>query len=205
MKNIIKTSLMAAAISFAGIWTLNAAEIGQPAPAWTLTDSNGTTHNLADFKGKFVVLEWINYDCPFVKKFYEKSGEMPKLQKEYREKGVVWLAICSSAPGTQGHFATDALNARSEKEGFAGDAYLVDESGTVGKAYGARTTPHMYVINPEGVLVYNGAIDSIRSTGADDITKADNYVRAALDAAMAGNPVETATTTAYGCSVKYKN
>lgn len=200
MKNIIAffTSL------FFGIVALQAdfQQPGQAAPDFTLTDTSGTSHNLSDFKGKWVVLEWVNHGCPFVVKHY-KSGNMQGLQKKYTDKGVVWLSICSSAPGTQGHMSPgDAAEARN-KVGANSTAYLLDEDGTVGKTYGAKTTPQMVVINPEGTIVYHGAIDSIKSTNVDDIKKADNYVADALDAGMAGKPIAVAQSQPYGCSVKY--
>ncbi|MCP5488912.1 MAG: thioredoxin family protein [Verrucomicrobia bacterium] len=179
-----------------------AVETGSAAPEFTLTDTQGTSHNLSDFKGKFVVLEWVNHGCPFVKKFY-RVGEMQKLQADYTGKGVVWLSICSSAPGKQGNMSAEEWNAYNTEHEVAASAVLIDEDGTVGKQYGARTTPHMYVINPEGTLIYQGAIDSVRSTESDDIPDAENYVRSALDAAMAGEAVATPQTEPYGCSVKY--
>jgi len=178
------------------------AVIGSPAPAFSLPDTAGRTHTLSGYAGKWVVLEWVNYDCPFVGKHYG-SGNMPALQKEYTAKGVVWLAINSSAPGKQGHFTPEVIQARSSKYGAAPSAYLLDPSGTVGRAYGAKTTPHMYVISPAGKLVYAGGIDDRPTTDLADIQGAKNYVRAALDEAMAGKPVTTPSATPYGCSVKY--
>lgn len=172
------------------------------APDFTLTDINGKTHSLSDFKGSTVVLEWYNRHCPFVKKFYE-SGEMQRLQKLYTEKDVVWLSIVSSAQGKQGNKSNDEHMA--DRKGFGIDQIplLVDADGKVGKMYGAKTTPHMYVINKEGVLVYQGAIDSINSTDSDDIKKAENYVVAALESLMKGESIVTPTSVPYGCSVKY--
>jgi peroxiredoxin len=183
---------------------LFAAQVGQPAPAFTLTDTQGKSHNLADFKGKTVVLEWINHECPFVVKHYS-GGAMQALQKDATGKGVVWLSVCSSAPGKQGHMSPEAWNKATADKGAAPTAVLLDEDGKVGKAYQAKTTPHMFVINPEGVLVYAGAIDSIKSAKAEDVPKATNHVKAALDEVLAGKPVTTASTEAYGCSVKYAN
>ncbi len=181
----------------------NKAKIGEKAPDFTLTDSKGKTHKLSDFAGKYVVLEWINFDCPFVVKHY-KSENMQKLQKEYKDKGVIWLSICSSAEGKQGHFDNDEINKRIKDYKAQMTAYLIDEDGTVGKLYDAKVTPHMYIINPEGKLIYQGAIDSIKSTDTEDVKKAKNYVRLALDAALIGKTIETKTTVPYGCSVKYK-
>ncbi|MEM7577336.1 MAG: redoxin domain-containing protein [Planctomycetota bacterium] len=166
------------------------------APAFTLTDSNGVQHSLADFKGKYVVLEWINDGCPFVVKFYE-PGKMQELQQTYTEQGVVWLAIASSKVGAQGHHDAAGWNQIIDDWGINATAILLDADGTVGRAYDAKTTPHMYVINPDGKLIYNGAIDSVRSTDSSDIASAENYVAKVLDAALLQN------TKAYGCSVKY--
>ncbi|MBI4569057.1 MAG: thioredoxin family protein [Planctomycetes bacterium] len=178
------------------------ATINKAAPAFTLTDHTGKAHTLADYKGKTVVLEWINYDCPIVRKHYD-GGNMQALQKKYTEKGVVWLCVNSSAKGKQGYFEGDKLKERIEKEKGSQTAYLLDTKGAVGRAYGAKATPHMYVITAEGVLVYMGAIDSIPSGKKEDIAKATNYVDAALTAVLAGKPVEKQVTEAYGCAVKY--
>ncbi len=180
-----------------------AAVIGQPAPEFTLTDIKGTSHNLSDFKGKTVVLEWVNPECPFVVKHYEKSGNIPSMQKTATADGVVWLLINSAAPGKQGDYDEKKAAAWLEKTGAAATAYLRDADGKVGKAYGAKTTPQMYVITGEGTLVYNGAIDSIKSTDTADIAKAENYVKAALAAVKSGTAVEKSTSQPYGCSVKY--
>ncbi|MBD3401891.1 redoxin domain-containing protein [candidate division GN15 bacterium] len=178
------------------------ATIDQPAPDFTLTDSEGTVHSLSDFKGQYVILEWINFDCPFVKKHYS-VGNMQKYQTQYQENGAVWLSICSSAPGKQGYFEGEELTSRMDAEGWAGTAYLADPTGKVGKMYGATNTPHMYVINPEGVLVYAGAIDDTPSTKSSDIPNSVNYVEAAMTASMNDQPIDTKATAAYGCSVKY--
>ncbi len=140
--------------AIAGLSTASTAapEVGSPAPVFTLKDSQGKEHSLADFKGKFVVLEWVNYDCPFVRKHYN-SGNMQKLQKMYAEKGVTWLSVCSSAPGKQGYFDQPALNDRMAQEKAVPAAYLVDASGQVGRQYEAKTTPHMFIINPKGILI----------------------------------------------------
>jgi hypothetical protein len=148
------------------------------------------------------VLEWLNHGCPFVKKHYS-SGNMQSLQKKYGEKGVVWLSVVSSAPGKQGYNLPDDANALSTEMKAAPAAVLLDPTGEVGKLYDARTTPHMFVINPEGVIIYNGAIDDKRSTDVEDISTSKNYVAAALDEAMSGKPVTVAATQPYGCSVKY--
>ena len=180
-----------------------AAMVGQPAPAFTLVDSNGAQHSLSDLKGKVVVLEWVNFECPFVGKHYG-SGNMQKLQKAYTGKGVVWLSVNSSADGKQGYFAPDKINALMKEKGAAPSAYLIDTDGAVGRAYGAKTTPHMYVIDAKGSVIYAGGIDDTPSTDQADIATAKNFVRAALDEALAGKPVTTASSTPYGCSVKYR-
>ena len=199
MNIITKTALL---LALAASTALAAPEVGQPAPAFTLTDSNGQSHNLADFKGKFVVLEWLNHGCPFVKKHYD-SNSMQKLQKEYTGKDVVWLSIVSSAPGKQGHMSPAETNQAKEEKGSAATAILIDGDGTVGQLYGARVTPELYVINPEGDLIYSGAIDDKKSVDPADVEGATNYVKQALDEALAGQPVSTPKTEPYGCSVKY--
>ena len=202
----MKKSMIAvamAAMTLAGTaWA--SVESGAAAPDFTLMDASGKEHTLSNHRGQYVVLEWINYGCPFVVKHYSE-GHMQALQKAWGEKEVVWYAICSSAPGQQGHYSAEQLGEVSEKQNFSGHAYLIDEDGTVGRQYGARTTPHMFVIDPEGTLVYQGAIDSVRSTRASDIEGATNHVVEALKAAMAGEPVDPNTTVPYGCSVKYAN
>ena len=178
------------------------AEIGKAAPDFTLIDSNGNEHSLSNYLGKIVVLEWINFGCPFVKKHYE-SGNMQNLQDIYMEKDVIWLSICSSAPGKQGNLPMSDINDQLAEYDANQTAYLIDESGEVGQAYGAKTTPHMYIINEEGILVYAGGIDNIKSTDISDIEIADNYVSEALDLLLDGKEVETSVSAPYGCSVKY--
>lgn len=174
---------------------------GQPAPDFTLTDLSGNTVNLSDYKGKFVVLEWTNPACPFVKKFYE-PGEMQKLQAQAQGMDVVWLSINSTSPESSDY--QDGETAKSwTKQHNVPATWLKDSDGKVGKMYGATNTPQMFVINPEGVVVYEGAIDSIRSSKSEDIAKADNFVMAALTAAREGRQVERPQTRPYGCSVKY--
>lgn len=180
----------------------NAAEVGEPAPAFTLMDTNGDTHSLSDFAGKMVVLEWTNYGCPFVKKHYN-SGNMQGLQEFAAGEDIVWLSICSSAPGKQGYMSAEEWQSALAEKGVNSTATLIDETGEVGHAYGAKATPHMYVIDTEGVLAYNGAIDSISSANVSDIEKAENYVRSAISALLAGESVETAKAKPYGCSIKY--
>lgn len=178
-------------------------DVGEEAPAFTLTGADGKEYSLADFKGKWVVLEWINYGCPFVQKFYEKSGKMPELQSKWTGKDVTWLSICSSAPGQQGFHEASDLASVNETKKWAGTAYLVDADGVVGKEYGATNTPQMYVINPEGKIVYMGAIDSKQSGNPKDIETSDNYVDLALSAAMEGKEIATPKSKPYGCGVKY--
>ena len=203
MKNILKTISAAAALAALTLTSVFAAEVGQAAPDFSLTDVNGKTHKLSDYRGKTVVLEWVNPECPFVVKHYESSGNIPALQKAAAADGVVWLSINTGKPGAQGVYEPAQIAEWSSKTGATPAAYLRDGDGTVGKLYGAKTTPHMFVITPEGNLVYNGAIDSIRSTKTEDIGKATNYVTAALTSVKAGQPVAKAITEPYGCSVKY--
>ncbi|HEX4086089.1 MAG TPA: thioredoxin family protein [Chthoniobacteraceae bacterium] len=175
---------------------------GDSAPNFTLTDLQGHKHSLDDYKGKYVVLEWNNPECPFVHKHYD-SGNMPRLQQEERAKGVVWLTINSAATGRQGDLSSDQIEKFLQDNHADPTAYLRDPKGTVGHLYGAKTTPDMYVINPEGKLIYEGGIDNKPTPDPADIPGATNYVRAALDEAMAGKPVAVATSRPYGCNVKY--
>lgn len=198
MKKLLVPALV---LGFAAT-VLAAPEIGKLAPDFTLKDTAGKEHSLADFKGKTVVLEWVNFGCPFVKKHYD-SKNMQTLQKEAGEKGVVWLSICSSAPGKQGNETPDAGKTKAAEYGSSATAYLVDESGAVGKLYNAKTTPEMFIINPEGTLVYMGAIDDNRSPDPAVIPNSKNYVKAALDETLSGKPVSAVSTQSYGCSVKY--
>ena len=181
-----------------------AATVGQPAPNFTATDTSGKTVSLADFKGKHVVLEWVNPGCPFVVKHYS-SGNMQGTQKDATAKGVVWLAISSTAPDASDYKKPTDLAAWMQAQKAAATATLMDDDGKLGKAYGARTTPHMYVVNPAGTLVYAGAIDSKASSNAADIAGASNYVKQALSESLAGKPVSTASSRPYGCSVKYSS
>jgi thiol-disulfide isomerase/thioredoxin len=179
-----------------------ASTVGLPAPAFSAPDLKGKAVSLADFKGKYVVLEWVNPECPYVKRHYN-TGNMPALQKEVATKDVVWLAINSSSP-TSGEFTPPEQMAKwLADKGAAPRATLIDKDGKVGRAFGARTTPHMYVIDPQGKLIYAGAIDDKRWASAEETKSARNYVRAALDEAMAGKPVSVSATSPYGCSVKY--
>jgi peroxiredoxin len=185
-------------------FSVNAAEIGKAAPDFKLKDHTGKEYSLSEFKGKNVVLEWYNHDCPFVRKHYD-SGNMQKLQKEYSGEDTVWLTIISSAPGEQGHRDPAGIKKERDAEKMASLTTLIDESGVVGRSYDAKTTPHMYIVDASGVLRYQGAIDSIRSADKNDITKAENYVASAMAAIKKGESVKVAKTNAYGCGVKYKN
>jgi len=177
-------------------------ELNKPAPDFKLIDSNGKEQQLSEYKGKLVVLEWVNFGCPFVKKHYNSSN-MQELQKTYTGKDVIWLSICSSAPGKQGHFSAKAVSQLVKEKDASPTAYLMDEKGKVGRLYGAKTTPHMFVINRQGILKYNGAIDNIRSVDVADIKKAENYVAPILDKLIKNESVSGYKTDPYGCSVKY--
>jgi hypothetical protein len=179
------------------------AEVGQPAPDFSLTAIDGQPHKLSEYRGRTVVLEWVNPECPIVQKHYNRSGNMPRLQQAAVADHVVWLSINSAAPGKQGDYDPAEVTAWMKKVGATPTAYFRDPSGTVGRLYGARATPNMFVIDPQGVLVYAGAIDSIRSANPKDIAKAENYVTAALAAVKAGRSVATPATEPYGCAVKY--
>lgn len=175
---------------------------GQPAPDFTLTDIAGKTVKLSDLKGRHVVLEWVNPECPYVQKHYN-SANMPGLQKEFAAKQVAWLAINSTREGHSEFKSPQQMDAWMKQKGAAPAATLLDKDSKVGKLYGAVTTPHMYIIDPKGTLVYAGAIDDKRSTRVEDVKTAKNYVRAALGETLAGKPVSTASTSPYGCTVKY--
>jgi peroxiredoxin len=191
-------TLFAVNIAFA------AAVVGQQAPEISLTDTAGKAVRLSDFKGKHVVLEWNNPGCPFVRKHYN-TANMQTLQKEAASKGVVWLAVNSTEKTHTDYMTPQVLAKWMVEQKATPTATLMDESGEVGKAYGARTTPHMYVVNPQGVLVYAGGIDSVPSANVEDIKTATNYVRQTMNEVVAGKPVSMPTTRPYGCSVKYKS
>jgi peroxiredoxin len=177
-------------------------KVGDQAPEFQATDSNGQTHKLSEYRGKFVVLEWHNNGCPYTRKHYE-SGNMQRLQKQWAARGVIWFTVISSAPGQQGFVTAQQENDYLKQMNGAPTAALLDPQGDVGRLYSAKTTPHMFVINPTGVLIYDGAIDSKATTDQADIATATNYVSQALEEAMAGKPVTTPTSRPYGCSVKY--
>jgi peroxiredoxin len=177
--------------------------VGKPAPDFSLTDITGQVRKLSDFKGQTVVLEWTNYRCPFVRKHYG-SGNMQALQKEWTAKGVVWLSICSSSEGKEGFMTPAEWRKAAAEKGAASTAILLDPDGKVGRLYGAKTTPHMFVIDSKGLLAYKGAIDDRPSTDPADIPGAKNYVRMVLEDLAAGRISRVASTTSYGCSVKYR-
>ncbi|RTE87782.1 redoxin domain-containing protein [Lysobacter sp. N42] len=179
-------------------------EIGAPAPNFSVIDSHGVTHSLSDFAGETVVLEWTNHDCPYVRKHYE-SGNMQSLQQRFTEQGVVWLSVISSSPGTQGHVSAEQANELTSSRNAAPTAVLLDESGTMGRAYSARVTPHMYVIDSEGVLQYAGGIDSIPSARQSDIERAEPYFANAAEQVLSGEAVSRPISRPYGCSVKYSD
>jgi peroxiredoxin len=196
---LITLSSLVAATLFA----IDVPPVGSAAPDFSLADAKGATHSLSQYKGKYVVLEWFNPECPFVKKHYS-GGHMQKLQEEYTGKGVVWLSIDSSAPGMEGSLTPEQAQKKIGEWKTKQTALLLDPEGKAGRAYGAKNTPDMIVISPEGKIVYEGAIDSKATPNPADIPTSTNYVKVALDESMAGKPVSNATTKPYGCSVKYK-
>jgi hypothetical protein len=203
-----RRAVMAAAVALGATFLMNshavaAPAVGQKAPDFVAVDTAGKQHRLSDFAGKFVVLEWTNPGCPFVRKHYG-SGNMPATQKAATEKGVVWLAVNSTERAAGDYLKPAALDAWMKEQSAAPTAVLMDEDGVIGRAYAARTTPHLYIIDPKGVLVYAGGIDSIASSRTEDIKTATNYVNQALGEAFGGKPISAATTRPYGCSIKYK-
>ncbi len=194
-------ALFAAALP-AAVLAFGSAPPGQPAPGFSVTDLEGQTARLADYKGRIVVLEWNNFGCPFVQKHY-RSGNMQALQRRYG-KDVVWLTVNSTNASSEDYRKPAALQSALEGFGAHPARYLMDDPGTVGMAYGAKTTPHMFVIDASGKVAYNGAIDDRRSTDIEDVKGAKNYVVAALEEIKAGKPVSTPSTVPYGCSVKYR-
>jgi len=202
MHKILLTTLCLGAFLGLNASAADKATIGQPAPNFTLTGADAKPHSLADYQGKYVVLEWTNPNCPFVHKFYD-SGTMQGLQKQETEKGVAWLRINSSDKSNPDYQDAAALTAYDKANHVAATESLMDPAGKVGREYGARNTPQMFVINPKGVLIYAGGIDNKPSADPADIATATNYVTQALDEARAGQPVKTPTAPPYGCSVKY--
>ena len=196
------TAALALALALCSAQALAVATVGQAEPAFTAQDTSGKFVSLADFKGRHVVLEWVNPGCPYVLKHYD-SGNMPATQKDAGSKGVVWLAVNSTAADHGDYLAPAAQAAWMSSRKAAPTATLMDADGKLGRAYGARSTPHMYIVNPAGTLVYAGAIDSKPTANPADIASATNHVKVALGESLAGKPVSTAATRAYGCSVKY--
>src|SRR2546426_4301196 len=199
-----KLILTALAVSVArAIYATDVPPVGSSAPEFSLTDAKGKPHSLSAYKGKYVVLEWFNPECPFVKKHYG-SGNMQKLQEEFTGKGVVWLTIDSSAPGLEGNLTAEQANQKMAEWNTKQSALLLDPDGKAGRTYGAKNTPHMFVINPEGKIIYEGAIDSKATANPADIASSTNYVKAALDETLSGKTITTPNSRPYGCSVKYK-
>ena len=210
MNLVTRRGILSASIGAATLIGLHAfvgpafaqANLGSAAPAFTLTDSNGRARTLNEFKGKTVVLEWTNHQCPYVGKHY-RSNNMQSLQKKWTGQGVVWLSVISSAPGEDGHVTPQQANQLTSERNAAPSAVLFDPKGATGRAYGARTTPHMYIINGDGVLVYLGGIDDQPTARLEDLKVAKNYVDQALTEMAQGKPVTASRSRAYGCSVKY--
>jgi len=196
--------LGSAAVALAPVSVFAASDVGKPAAAFSAPDSNGKVWSLAELKGKVVVLETSNQDCPYVRKHYN-STNMQTQQREAAAKGVVWLTVASSAPGEQGFVTAAQANELTAKRNAVPAAFLLDPQSRIARAYGATVTPHMYIIDGSGVLVYKGGIDSIPSSSTSDVPKAKQYVRVALDEVLAGKPVTEASTRPYGCSLKYGN
>jgi peroxiredoxin len=187
---------------FVGLSAGNATRVGDRAPDFTATDSNGRVHKLSEYQDKFVVLEWTNRGCPYTQKHYS-SGNMQRLQREWTSRGVTWLTVISSAPGKQGYVKAAEENAYVKQVNAAPTAVLLDPTGVLGRLYDAKTTPHMFIIDPKGILIYNGAIDDRPTTDLADVNGARNYLSLALEEATSGKPVSIPTTRPYGCSVKY--
>src|ERR1700686_4904390 len=202
MKTKLLLGVLTSLISTA-LFAADSPPVGSTAPDISATDSKGKTQTLSQYKGKYVVLEWFNPECPFVKKHYG-SGNMQKLQEEFTGKGVVWLTSDSSAPGLEGNLQAEQANQKIAEWKAHSSALILDPDGKAGRTYGAKNTPHMFVINPEGKIVYEGAIDSKATPTPPDLPTSTNYVKAALDEAMAGKPISNPNTKPYGCSVKYK-
>jgi peroxiredoxin len=201
---MLKTLVQAVVITLALYACSSSAmvSVGQPAPDFEGIDTQGKTQRLTDYRGKTVVLEWTNHDCPYVRKHYG-AGNMQAQQREAAAQGVIWLSVISSAPGKQGHVSPAQADELTRSRDAAPHAVILDPAGEIGRAYSAKTTPHMYIIDPAGTLVYMGGIDSIATANADDIPKATQYVRVALQELAAGQPVSEPVTRPYGCSVKY--
>ncbi|MCC5906003.1 MAG: thioredoxin family protein [Balneolaceae bacterium] len=205
-KTIILLSLLITCMVFinaTGNSDSDGAVVGESAPGFSVVDAHGNTHNLADYEGQYVILEWLNHGCPFVRKHYD-GNNMQELQKKYTDKNVVWLSVVSSAPGTQGYMEPEETIATAEEKGAVPTAILLDSDGTMGRAYDARVTPQIYIINPDGILEFNGAIDDKPTARLRDLEGAHNYLVAAMTSLLNGEPVEVTTNTPYGCTVKYE-
>jgi peroxiredoxin len=201
----MKTTLLAALLTLAStaLFAADSPAVGSAAPDFSVTDSKNRPQSISQYKGKYVVLEWFNPECPFVKKHYG-SGNMQKLQEEFTGKGMVWLTIDSSAPGMEGNLTAEQAEKKIAELKTKQTALVLDPDGKAGRTYGAKNTPHMFVINPEGKIIYEGAIDSKATPNPSDIAGSTNYVKAALDESLAGKPVTTPSSRPYGCQVKYK-
>jgi peroxiredoxin len=201
----MKTTLLAALLTLAStaLFAADSPAVGSAAPDFSVTDSKNRPQTISQYKGKYVVLEWFNPECPFVKKHYG-SGNMQKLQEEFTGKGVVWLTVDSSAPGMEGNLTAEQAEKKIAEWKTKQTALVLDPDGKAGRSYGAKNTPHMFVINPEGKIIYAGAIDSKPTPNPSDIAASTNYVKAALEESLAGKPITTPSSRPYGCSVKYK-
>ena len=199
-KQIFQMTLIILALTACGSGA--APRVGEPAPDFEGVDTQGDVHRLADYRGKIVILEWTNHDCPFVRKHYG-AGNMQDQQREAAAQGIVWLSVISSAPGKQGHVSPEEADALTRNRDAQPHAVILDPEGKIGHSYAAKTTPHMFIIDADGTLVYMGGIDSISSANPDDIPRATQYVRVALQEMAAGKPVSSTVTKPYGCSVKY--
>src|SRR3989338_1409562 len=193
--------VLAVGVAAASVWA--EAKVGEPAPEFSVTDTNGQPQSLTALRGSYVVLEWFNPECPFVKKHYG-TGNMQDLQRRYTDRSVVWLSVDSSAPGKQGHLTVEQANAFMMEQKAAQTAIVLAPDGVPGRDYGGKTTPHMFIVDPERTLIYAGAIDDIASADPADVADATNFVTMVLDPALSGDPVSVGETQSYGCSVKYQ-
>lgn len=200
----LRNALLAAGMSLSLAASAHAISVpsGEPAPQWQGTDTKGVVHRLSDYAGQTVILEWTNHECPYVRKHYETQN-MQALQADAAAQGIVWLSVISSAPGKQGHVSGEEADRLTESRGAQPAAVILDPSGDIGRAYDAKTTPHMYIITPDQVLAYQGAIDDKPTANHASVETAKNYVRQALAELAANVPVSEPETTPYGCSVKY--
>jgi hypothetical protein len=205
-KNIFLVTLLITALAAINMTTndvRNGATVGERAPSFEVTDAYGNLHSISDYEGQFIILEWLNHDCPFVRKHYD-GGNMQRLQEKYTEQGVIWLSVISSVPGTQGYLEPEDAQEITQEKNASPTAVLLDTDSVMGRAYDARVTPHMYIISPEGTLLYNGAIDDKPTARPRDLDGAFNYIETAMTNAMNGEEIEIKTNTPYGCTVKYE-